>query len=108
MSILKVDTIQNTAGADQFANLEASSGYQKLPGGLILQWGSQSVTPNSTPTVTLPIAFPTAFLQAYASSDAGTSVPARPGAGIISTSQIRLINPSGSDTQVVRWLAIGY
>lgn len=108
MSILKVDAIQNTSGVNQFDTLIASSGYQKLPGGLILQWGSQSVATNSTPLVTLPIAFPTACLQVVASSEGGTSVPARAGALIVSASQIRLINPSGTDAQVTRWLAIGY
>lgn len=38
-----------------------SSGYQKLPGGLIVQWGSTPATPvQSTSAVTFPLAFPTA------------------------------------------------
>ncbi len=40
----------------------SASGYQKLPGGLILQWVSGS-TASGTVTVTLPIAFPNAALN---------------------------------------------
>ncbi len=38
----------------------AQNGYQKLPGGLIIQWGNQSVTNISSGTITFPVAFPTA------------------------------------------------
>jgi hypothetical protein len=37
-----------------------AAGYQKLPGGLILQWGSLAVGADSYGTLTFPIAFPTA------------------------------------------------
>lgn len=42
----------------------ATPGYQKLPGGLILQWGTTSVTNGSTATFTFPVAFPTACVFA--------------------------------------------
>ena len=50
----------------------ASSGYQKIPGGLILQWGSAhigdySAGVNNTHTFTFPIAFPGALNQVYTS-----------------------------------------
>lgn len=48
----------------QFASSLVSSGYQKLPSGLILQWGSTSITTQSVQTITLPIAYPNAFLMA--------------------------------------------
>jgi len=47
-----VDALQ---GANQSL---ASSGYQKLPGGLIIQWGSSTSTP-----IYFPISFPNACLQ---------------------------------------------
>ena len=41
-----------------------TSGYQILPSGLILQWGSTGSIPNDTPTsVSFPIAFPNAALS---------------------------------------------
>ncbi|MFP2422249.1 gp53-like domain-containing protein [Pseudescherichia vulneris] len=44
-----------------FSNSLAVSGYQKLPGGLIIQWGSFNVSATSgvgTTDVTFPLAFP--------------------------------------------------
>lgn len=40
----------------------AANGYMKLPGGLILQWGTiaHSTTEGTSVTVTFPVAFPTA------------------------------------------------
>lgn len=47
--------------ASAFTSSLAANGYVKLPGGVILQWGTVA-TPaaNSTTAVTFPIAFPTA------------------------------------------------
>ena len=41
-----------------FASSLAASGYQKLPSGLIVQWGT-ATTSAGTGTITFPIAFPT-------------------------------------------------
>ncbi|EIM25761.1 gp53-like domain-containing protein [Microvirga lotononidis] len=45
-----------------FANSLAGTGYQKLPNGLILQWGTTVGTTNANGNfvITFPIAFPTA------------------------------------------------
>lgn len=44
----------------QFAHLFANNGYQKIPGGLIIQWGvCGPFTNNSMGSITFPIAFPT-------------------------------------------------
>ncbi len=54
--------------------LHGVNGYQKLPSGLILQWGSliyTSVTAGEA-TVTLPLAFPTAFYMVLVSDNAGS------------------------------------
>ena len=45
--------------ADEFAASIASNGYQKLPSGLIMQWGLAA----SENTITFPIAFPSAALS---------------------------------------------
>jgi len=48
-----------------FSNSLGSSGYQKLPGGLILQWGKTSnFSSETSQSVTFPIAFPNACLNA--------------------------------------------
>lgn len=53
----------NTAlkGSNQSLN---SSGYQKFPGGLIIQWGRVTTNGSSDATLTFPVAFPTALLAA--------------------------------------------
>lgn len=45
-----------------FSSLFTSSGYQKLPGGLIIQWG-QVITTSGAGTGAFPIAFPSACLN---------------------------------------------
>ena len=55
--------------AMQFSPLFACSilaaGYQKLPSGLIFQWGSTAAATAADIVQTLPIAFPTAFLHIF-------------------------------------------
>lgn len=53
------DVKSNGFGGESFGASFATSGYQKLPSGLFIQWGSASLT-TSALTITLPIAFPTA------------------------------------------------
>ncbi|MCP1375402.1 gp53-like domain-containing protein [Dyella lutea] len=40
----------------------ANPGYQKLPGGLIVQWGTVTTNGTTTKVVTFPVTFPTALL----------------------------------------------
>lgn len=60
--------------------LLSPNGYQKLPGGLIVQWGSSSIGDiasgnGSTGSVAFPLAFPTAAFNVVASiQDASTTV----------------------------------
>jgi hypothetical protein len=53
------------ASSYDFTSSKTESGYQKLPGGLILQWGRYTGTlpMDNTIAVNLPIAFPNAFLN---------------------------------------------
>lgn len=52
----------------------AASGYQKLPGGLILQWGGISAS-NGLGNVTFPIAFPTALAGVFVGETSGAGNP---------------------------------
>ena len=48
----------------------AASGYQKIPGGLIIQWGSlPSTADDGTASITWPISFPNNCYMAVASAD---------------------------------------
>ncbi|KVO79038.1 gp53-like domain-containing protein [Burkholderia ubonensis] len=82
-----------------FGAVLAGSGYQKLPSGLIIQWGYTSVPANSLLTVPLPIAFPNAsFGVACAADDpAANGTQYRWTAGARTRSTINIVNnwPSG-------------
>jgi hypothetical protein len=90
-----------------FGSSLAANGYQKLPSGLIIQWGLSGAMSGSTfatVSVTFPIAFPNAGLQCFATSTgAGVSTAA----GGASTTGVTLTN-STTATSPARWLAIGY
>jgi hypothetical protein len=47
--------IWRTTGVAESVN---NTGWQRLPSGMILQWGQNSVAANSNQTITFPIAFP--------------------------------------------------
>lgn len=97
------------------ANL-SPNGYQKLPSGLIEQWGSVAVTDNAEVTVVLPTAFPNAIFGATVS----VPLSAQAGAAEFSTAGVRrngsslnsiLVNansgPNFSVNPVVSWRVWG-
>lgn len=72
----KVISPGTLAAAFQSGNQSlAGSGYQKLPGGLILQWTTGNTSASADVTWTFPIAFPTLFMgaSAVAANSGGTS-----------------------------------
>lgn len=72
----------------EFGALLAASGYQKLPSGLIVQWGAITTSAAADVSWTYPIAFPTALYNL-----SGASLP-----GAASPTNARFIsfgNPSG-------------
>lgn len=81
-----------------------STGYQKLPGGLIIQWGV--VTNTTTPTTfNYPIAFPTGVFV-HVGSDGDATAVASIAWNSLSNTQYRGI---ASATNIVsNWIAIGY
>ncbi|MCA3342582.1 MAG: hypothetical protein ING24_09085 [Roseomonas sp.] len=99
------------AGLGISARSFAASGYQRMPGGLIIQWGTNTLSGTTPVTVTFPIAFPTAFRAAAANYENSTgSMPV----GITSKTassmvlQQGAIGASPSATISVPWLAIGH
>lgn len=91
----------------EFLASRAASGYQKLPGGLIIQWGNASVTAGTLTTATLPIAFPNQIFNAGGSVNQ-TNATANIYANInpFSLSQVRL-SISSSGPINVNYFAIG-
>lgn len=97
----------------QFTSSLGANGYQKLPSGLIIQWGNNSVPGQSVDAViTLPLAFPNSFLAVVAtlgSSLGGTSNVVGIGAAPNGTkTSFDVTVPSNSTTGAgFSWLAIG-
>lgn len=101
--------VKNGAGAASLF----SNGYQRLPSGLIIQWGTATVSGSSgAANVTFPIAFPTACLSALANSTADNGTTSV----VFLSSTALIINgmdhtsgninaPAGT---VYLWVAIGY
>ncbi|WP_199103188.1 hypothetical protein [Aquitalea sp. ASV11] len=100
-----------------FGSLLSATGYQKLPSGIILQWG-RAVNGTVGPiTITLPIAFPTANLIALAFPIIGTPTgwDSATHTGSNSLTQVAFNRRSGNGTTIsatsnfdVYWLAIGH
>jgi hypothetical protein len=82
------------------------NGYQKLPSGLIMQWGSLNINGGSNATVTYPIAFSSTpkTICSMTTPSAGTNV-----AYVNSqTTTTFSANVSGTGASAFTWLAIGY
>jgi hypothetical protein len=109
--ILASDGTSWVATNNDFTNSKTTNGYQKLPSGLIIQWGtSASVGDGSYATVTFPIAFPTACLNASAtnSSSAGGNVGGTTISNITTTTMRVGHYNGGLNSSPIFWMAIGY
>lgn len=99
-------TLASFTGSNQ---LLAANGYQKLPGGLIIQSGRLSISSNASVTITWPVAFPTDCLAAVANSGEVDSARNENQAAFYDwrATYGRIYN--GLDkTNAARWIAIGY
>ncbi|MDH4449216.1 MAG: hypothetical protein QE265_01320 [Rhodoferax sp.] len=86
----------------------SSSGYQKLPSGLIMQWGIALTDAAGNATVTLPVAYPTAHRTAVTSGASSAQVTS-PSAINSTTLGISASNLSGAGIATnVRWFSIGH
>lgn len=112
-----VTLVRQTAGAWKqvsgqigFGSSLAASGYQKLPSGVIVQWGNAvNIASASSVAVTYPIAFPNGALSASATVNTATNTATPQGAGITYTSASQLtIRNLSATTLGFTWIAIGY
>lgn len=91
-----------------FGASKAASGYQKLPGGLIIQWGNLYPVSTAYSNFTLPIAFPNACLVVLATHANGTAAATQPvDVGSYSTTVVP-IKTAGATTVGAYILAIGF
>lgn len=94
-----------------FASIKAIPGYQKLPSGLILQWGRvDAVTASSSAPVVFPIPFPNALLCPMATIMNTGGQPAAMAAGVSSGSVngMTVFHNGNTTPTAISWLAIGY
>jgi hypothetical protein len=104
-------TYYQLIGTQNFGHSLASSGYQRLPGGLILQWGSQLSATGVT--ITFPVAFPnvvgSVHAIAWSQPDGGSSVAEITSLSLASVVFTITNSISGVATDAqIRWFAIGY
>jgi hypothetical protein len=87
---------------------KAASGYQKLPSGIIIQWGN--VTSSATPTQftlhNLPMTFPTAFVSLTLTADGSISASATAQGAVQNLGQFYELSNMAS--QPMYYMAIGY
>ena len=89
------------------------NGYQRMPGGLILQWGLESVG-DARKTINLPIAFPSAFFAVIAVADT-TNAMAPNNAAMLGVNRLGLssfeVNSTSWDgtlqSRAIHWFALG-
>ncbi|MFA3779577.1 phage tail protein [Yersinia sp. 1652 StPb PI] len=80
-----------------FAASPTPNGYQKLPGGIIIQFGSAS----GSQVVNLPIVFPSNALVAFASSGTPSAYATT---GIFTKTTLQVVSATGG---AIAWIAIG-
>lgn len=99
-----------------FAASLSGSGWQKLPGGLIIQWGQVLSNSGGFAPWTYPIAFSTACFHVYATPFVGASANnftlteiGNPGLTAVTTAcYVNGVQSSTAGQVGVRYLAIGY
>lgn len=87
-----------------FGSVKALNGYQKIPGGLIFQWGS-AVFSAAGSSISYPIAFPNACLSIMATDNDTGRLSIFGISGVTTTSFIGFTNQT---TEGAGWLAIGW
>ena len=100
----------DTAGTTGYTQSLSSNGWTKLPNGAIIQWGTVTVTPNTTGSGTFPTSFTTVG-RAVMNGVGDTSVfgQASKGATIFSVSTTGFSWFNGDETSHTGyWLAMGY
>ena len=112
----RATTPSNIAGlfADTGRQSIGTSGYQKLPGGLIIQWGSGMLTTGGT--VSFPITFPNACLNVQLTPDSSTTTDIEMGGvRLLTTSNFTfdgvVMSAGGvgvASNLTCYWMAIGY
>jgi hypothetical protein len=105
-------TVTNGVYTTNFTGTNQSlgaSGYQKLPGGLIMQWGETgAMSGGQSLTVTYPIAFPTAVFNVQTTVIVSTDTNEITFVNTVGTTTFVVANSNPGGLTGVYWLAFGY
>lgn len=98
---------------NSYGNSVAANGYQKLPGGITIQWGSFAVSATGgsvgTTDVTFPIAFPVAFRSVNAIVSTNDPSARFVGFDIANTNRTKVrFTYVTATTNSIYWIAVGY
>ena len=86
-----------------------SNGYQRLPGGLIIQWGVKNSSASGAVTVTFPIPFPNAVCTVNVNPVTANANFANPDNIGLASFPLSAYTHDGSRISLgCRWVAIGY
>lgn len=95
----------------QFANLKSGNGYQKLPNGLVVQWGRNSTNSNGDGSIVFPIAFPNGCLMFVANFIGAAAAMITSSAWSATGASIHAWTAAGTGFATasgVGWIAIGH
>lgn len=93
------------ASRPEMTRVLASAGYQKLPGGLILQWGS--VNGVSGVFGSFPIAFPTSVFRVMAVHGPSASALLDVAVGNVTLAGFNVLHAGGGTSQTISFMALG-
>lgn len=88
----------------------AAVGYQKLPSGLIIQWGTCTPTGSADAVVTFPVAFPTAAFAVFAAASATSGLAGFANYNGITASGVNVgcyLNSGARAAFTASWMALG-
>ena len=91
----------------QFSGSKGENGYQRLPGGLIVQWGKGTGSSSADFSVTFPIAFTTSAFTVTASCDY-TAGSGNIGYVAVAAPTLTGFTARSSGPYSTRWIAFGY
>lgn len=102
-----IDELDSEVGILNFLNSKATNGYQKLPNGLIIQWGVSTVLTQGSNTINYPISFTTTGFMVVSGGVGASTVASAIHSATLSVSQFYLYSESAS-VRGGSWVAIGY
>lgn len=100
----EADNTQLLAALGGFTKSLTTNGYAKLPGGLIIQWGSADATTAGV-TVTFPLAWPHAMLAAGGMDNTAASYSHAMGS--VTTTQFTFYTTAAT-LETSYWIAVGW